>query len=73
MYSKVFKEDGNTSGWSGVWSVSTLITVEEPQILIKEATEPEPSMENRTNLNSFLSLTTLLSNAVLLTSTTGPF
>ena len=71
MYSKVFKEDGSTSGWSDVWSAATLETGEEPQIFIDEATEPETRMESSANLNSFLSLSTLVSTTLLLTTTTG--
>ena len=71
MYSKVFKEDGSTSGWSDVWSAATLETGEEPQIFIDEATEPETRMESSANLNSFLSLSTLVSTALLMTTSPG--
>jgi len=71
---RLFKEDGSISGKSDVWSVSTLETGEQSRIHIDEATKPEPNMESSANLNSFLSITTLVSAALLLTSaTTGSF
>jgi len=70
---RLFKEDGSISGWSDVWPVSTLETGEQSRIHIDEATKPEPNTESSANLNSFLSLTTLLSAALLLTTTTGSF
>jgi len=70
---RLFKEDGSISGQSDVWSVSTLETGEQSRIHIDEATKPEPHTESSANLNSFLSLTTLVSAALLLTTTTGSF
>jgi len=69
---RLFKEDGSISGQSDVWSVRTLETGEE-RISNDEATKPEPHVESRANLNSFLSLTTLVTAALFLTAPTGSF
>ena len=73
---QLFKADGNSSGWSDEWSVSTLETGEPPQTSApevvtrrspKEASEPTKStLSGSGNLN-FLSLTALVSTILLLT------
>jgi len=68
---RLFKEDGSVSGQSDPWSATTLETGEEPRIFIDEATEPETRMESSANLNSFLSLSTLVSTALLMTTSPG--
>jgi len=69
----LFKEDGSISGQSDPWSVSTLETGEQSRIHIDEATKQEPHTESSANLNSFLSLTSLMFAALLLTVPIGSF
>jgi len=81
---RLFKDEESTSGWSDVWSVSTLETGEEPQTFSEEPrTVPEPVSDpavvvpvprSSGNLNfaSFISLTALVSTTLRL-ATTSPF